>query len=281
MEGITPVELPDSETGRVALYRVLSLLEDWQQDGFHQPGELPHFASLGDTSPDDASLSDASPTIRPHQTVAASASPSASQPAGQAASQAPAQKAQLPANDSLETINHEISRCLKCRLASSRNHTVPGQGTSHPVVLIIGEAPDIDDNAQGLPFSGPGGALLDKMLAAIRLQRTQHCYLTQVVKCFPPNGRDPGPDEQRCCAWYLERQIAVLQPQAILALGRIPAQLLLNSRESLAKLRGHIYDVGGRPCIISHSISNLLKDESLKRPAWEDLKLLLQILPNG
>jgi uracil-DNA glycosylase family 4 len=272
MEGITPVELPDSETGRVALYRVLSLLEDWQQDGFHQPGELPHFASLGDASPGDAS-----PSKRQQQTATASASP----PPGQAASQAPAQMAKLPINDSLEAINHEISRCLKCRLASSRNHTVPGQGTSHPVVLIIGEAPDIDDNAQGLPFSGPGGALLDKMLAAIRLQRTQHCYLTQVVKCFPPNGRDPGPDEQRCCAWYLERQIAVLQPQAILALGRIPAQLLLNSRESLAKLRGHIYDVGGRPCIISHSISNLLKDESLKRPAWEDLKLLLQILPNG
>lgn len=239
------------DSGRIKLYETLSLLEDWFRDGFHCSGELPDFAEL---------------------------------PASRQSEPAQPQKAQEPATpqgDSLEAIHHEVTRCLKCRLAGSRSRTVPGAGTRKPLVLIIGEAPDQEDNQAGLPFSGPGGVLLDKMLAAIRLQRDQHCYLTHVVKCYPPNGRDPAPDEQRCCAWYLERQIKVLQPRAILALGRIPAQLLLDSRDSLQRLRGRLYDVHGIPCVVSHSINNLLKDESLKRPAWEDLKLLLQLLPNG
>lgn len=253
----------DKTDGRPGLYSALSLLHNWLQDGHYQPEAAPDFEPLPAAEP-------AGPET--DRSAAALAG-------GSSGLRSAAQR--LPGNDSLEQVHQEIQRCLKCRLAGSRNRTVPGQGAARPLVLVIGEAPDAEDNNSGQAFSGAAGVLLDRMLAAIQLSRSSNCYLLHVVKCYPPAGRDPAPDEQTCCAEYLKRQIALLQPQAILALGRIPAQLLLSTKEGLQKLRGRVYDLDGRPCIISHSIANLLRDESLKRPAWEDLKLLRQVLPNA
>ncbi|HAP43024.1 MAG: hypothetical protein A2087_11495 [Spirochaetes bacterium GWD1_61_31] len=282
------------EAGRLLLYRSLSLLEDCLTDGYHQAGDSPEFEALA-PRPLAAEARPGRLTLATTQTAVsavplpagepATAEPSAAGPPSAAESRRAAAEAAalqpLPANDSLETINQEVSRCLKCRLAGSRSRTVPGQGVARPLVLVLGEAPDDADDASGQVFSGEAGLLLDRMLAAIDLSRQQNCYLTQLVKCHPPLGREPAPDEQRACLWYLRRQLALLRPQAILALGRSPAQWLLGCKDGLQKLRGRIYDRDGLPCVVSHGVGNLLRDPELKRPVWEDLKLLKQILADA
>ncbi|MBU0955506.1 MAG: uracil-DNA glycosylase, partial [Spirochaetes bacterium] len=177
----------DKTDGRPGLYSALSLLHNWLQDGHYQPEAAPDFEPLPAAEP-------AGPET--DRSAAALAG-------GSSGLRSAAQR--LPGNDSLEQVHQEIQRCLKCRLAGSRNRTVPGQGAARPLVLVIGEAPDAEDNNSGQAFSGAAGVLLDRMLAAIQLSRSSNCYLLHVVKCYPPAGRDPAPDEQTCCAEYLKR----------------------------------------------------------------------------
>ena len=184
-------------------------------------------------------------------------------------------------NDSLASIANEAARCRKCRLASGRSRAVAGEGVARPLVLVIGEGPGAEEDATGRPFVGPAGQLLDKMLAAIGLSRETNAYIANIVKCRPPMNRDPAPDEQAACRYYLERQIAVLKPQAILAAGRIPAQALLDTKEGIGKLRGKLWDYQGLPLVATYHPSALLRNDELKRPAWEDLKLLKSVLPEA
>lgn len=172
----------------------------------------------------------------------------------------------------LQEISAKIARCTRCQLARTRNNVVPGTGVEHPDVLVIGEGPGYDEDMQGLPFVGKAGKLLDKMLNAIDLDRNKNCYIANVVKCRPPQNRDPLPDEENACFSFLEAQIHVLKPKMILCMGRIAGHKMLNTQAPMKDMRGQILDYNGIPLMVTYHPSALLRDEALKRPAWEDLK---------
>ena len=180
--------------------------------------------------------------------------------------------------ESLETIAGEISNCKNCILFETRTLTVPGEGAEQPLVMVIGEGPGADEDRAGRPFVGRAGQLLDKMLLPIGLSREENCYIANMVKCRPPGNRDPGHNEILACYSYLERQIKILNPKIILCLGRVAAQALLKTSHGINALRGNFMelDIEGLliPVLSTYHPSALLRDESLKRPAWEDLKLL-------
>ena len=174
---------------------------------------------------------------------------------------------------SLDELNAKILRCTRCGLARTRNNVVPGMGVEHPEVLVIGEGPGHDEDMQGLPFVGKAGVLLDRMLVAIGLDRKTNCYIANIVKCRPPQNRDPLPDEQATCNAFLQAQIHILKPKMILCMGRISGHKMLDTQEPLNKLRGQIFEYNGIPLMVTYHPSALLRDESLKAPAWQDLKL--------
>ena len=176
--------------------------------------------------------------------------------------------------DSIEAIAQEVSACTLCQLHKGRTHAVPGEGVKRPLVLVIGEGPGADEDATGRPFVGKAGQLLEKMLAAVQLSRQSNCFIVNVVKCRPPNNRDPLPEEVASCSSYLARQLNLLKPCVILSLGRIATQSLLQTSEGIGKLRGIFTEYEGLPLIPTYHPSALLRDESLKRFAWEDLKKL-------
>jgi DNA polymerase len=185
-------------------------------------------------------------------------------------------------DDSLEKIATDVRSCTLCRLCQTRTNAVPGEGVSQPLVMVIGEGPGQDEDASGRPFVGRAGQLLDKMLSSIGLSRGDNCFSANVIKCRPPQNRDPLPDETAACASFLARQIQLLQPRFILCAGRISAHTLLNTSEPIGKLRGKFinYQAGGReiPLLVTYHPSALLRNEDFKRPAWEDLKLLRSAL---
>lgn len=184
----------------------------------------------------------------------------------------------------MQSIAEKIKQCSRCQLAATRRNTVPGEGVTNPVVLVIGEGPGADEDATGRPFVGPAGQLLDKMLAAISLDRHKNCFITNVVKCRPPHNRDPEMQESDACRSFLEAQIAILKPTMILSVGRIASQNLLKTETGIGRLRNTFHDVQGIPTLCTYHPSALLRNEDLKRPAWEDLKLfrskLETLVPN-
>lgn len=179
----------------------------------------------------------------------------------------------------LKQIYGEIRECTKCPLCSYRKNAVPGMGSTNPLVMAIGEGPGADENEQGLPFVGKAGQLLDKMLTAINLSRKKNVYIANVVKCRPPNNRTPVINETSACLPFLKRQIEVLRPKLILALGRTAVQALLNTTEGINFYRGKVVKYNNSiPLMATYHPSALLRDESLKRPAWEDLKKFRQLI---
>jgi len=180
--------------------------------------------------------------------------------------------------ESIEKIAAEIRACKRCPLSETRTKAAPGEGAARPLVMVIGEGPGAEEDAQGRPFVGRAGQLLDKMLASIDLSRNRNCFIANVVKCRPPGNRDPHPEERAACAGFLKRQIVLLKPKFILVAGRVAAQTLLQTTESVNKLHGKFteYQVDGMtfPLLVTYHPAALLRDEKYKRPAWEDLKLL-------
>ena len=173
---------------------------------------------------------------------------------------------------SLEELNAKILRCTRCGLARTRNNVVPGMGVEHPEVLVIGEGPGHDEDMQGLPFVGKAGILLDRMLAAIGLDRKTNCYIANIVKCRPPENRNPLPDEQAACFSFLEAQIHILKPKMILCMGKIAIEKITGQSISINAQHGEFFDYNGIPVMPTYHPSALLRNEELKRPAWEDLK---------
>ena len=180
--------------------------------------------------------------------------------------------------DSVDAIAADIGGCSVCALAPTRTNVVPGEGAPHPLVMVIGEGPGADEDRAGRPFVGKAGQLLDKMLASIGLSRDKNCFIANMVKCRPPGNRDPEAGEIAACFPYLERQINLLKPKVILCAGRIAAQNLLKTSRGINALRGEFTSIkiGDTfiPVLPTFHPSALLRDESNKRPAWEDLKLL-------
>lgn len=174
----------------------------------------------------------------------------------------------------LETIAQKISDCRRCTLCNGRKNAVPGMGVTNPLVLVIGEAPGEEEDLQGLPFVGPAGQLLDKMLAAINLNRASNCYIANTVKCRPPYNRDPEKQEAEACRSFLDTQIHILKPKMILALGKVAVRNLLkiDGEFALNKYRGQIFEYNGIPLVVTYHPSALLRNIEFKKPAWDDLK---------
>lgn len=179
---------------------------------------------------------------------------------------------------SLGDVILKIARCTRCSLARTRTNVVPGQGSKSAEVLVIGDGPAMEDDASGVTFSGAAGLLMDKMLNAVKLDRRQNCFLTNIVKCTPPQNRDPYPEETDACFGFIEAQIKIIKPKLILCSGRVAAVSLLknNPKVNLSlpvdQLRGQWFDYNGIPVMVVYSPAEVLKNPALKKPIWDDLR---------
>ena len=187
-----------------------------------------------------------------------------------------AEQADEPGDAGLDwdTLEARVAGCTRCPLHGGRTRTVFGVGDRAADWLIIGEAPGAEEDRRGEPFVGRAGKLLDAMLGALGLQRGQ-VYIANVVKCRPPENRDPRPEEAARCAPYLDRQIALLQPKVILAVGRVAAQRLLDTDAPAGRLRGHVHHYGpdAIPLVVTWHPAYLLRRPEAKAEAWRDLVL--------
>ena len=170
-------------------------------------------------------------------------------------------------------LEREVPACTACALHKSRTQTVLGVGDRNADWLLVGEAPGAEEDRLGEPFVGQAGRLLDNMLAAIGLARGENVYIANVLKCRPPDNRDPRPDEAGNCEPFLRRQIALIQPRVILAVGRIAAQNLLKCDTPIGKLRGRVHRYGDIPLVVTYHPAYLLRSPGEKRKSWDDLRL--------
>jgi uracil-DNA glycosylase family 4 len=171
----------------------------------------------------------------------------------------------------------QVAVCTGCRLHEGRTHTVFARGDPHAALMFIGEAPGREEDLQGDPFVGPAGKLLDRMIAAMGLERGE-VYIANILKCRPPNNRDPRPDEIEACFPFLERQIELVAPRIICTLGRPAANTLLRTSASMGSLRGRWHSFGGIRLMPTYHPAYLLRSPGQKRRAWEDLKLVMAAL---
>lgn len=183
--------------------------------------------------------------------------------------------------EALAAIASEVASCEQCGLCSGRTHAVPGEGVVDPLIMVIGEGPGADEDRTGRPFVGRAGQYLDKWLAAIKVSRSENAFIGNVVKCRPPNNRDPLPEESLACRPYLDRQIELIRPRAILAVGRIASQQLLGTETGIGRLRGGNYSYKGIPLIVTYHPSGVLRNPSLRQAVWDDLKRLRALLDAG
>ena len=168
-------------------------------------------------------------------------------------------------------LKEAVAKCCDCPLHAKRNKTVFGVGDENADWMFIGEGPGADEDALGDPFVGQAGRLLDNMLAAIELKRGQNVYIANVVKCRPPGNRNPEPAEALSCEPFLQRQIALIKPRLIVALGRVAAVNLLARDASVASMRSRVLDYNGTPLIVTYHPAYLLRSLTEKAKAWEDL----------
>jgi DNA polymerase len=171
-----------------------------------------------------------------------------------------------------------VSGCQACALAKGRRNTVFGVGDEQAEWMLVGEAPGSEEDARGEAFVGQAGMLLDSMLAALDMTRDKNVYIANVLKCRPPGNRNPEPGEVAKCSPHLVRQVALVQPKLILALGRFAVQSLLNTDASIASLRGKVHHYQGVPVVVSYHPAYLLRNLADKAKAWEDLCFARQTL---
>jgi DNA polymerase len=168
--------------------------------------------------------------------------------------------------------------CQRCGLAQHRRNIVFGSGSPKARLVFVGEGPGYEEDQQGQPFVGPAGQLLTKIIGAIKLTREQ-VYICNIVKCRPPQNRNPRPDEIKTCYSFLDRQIDAIQPDFICALGSIAAQSLLNTSEPISKLRGRFFDYRGIKLLSTYHPAYLLRNTDMKRRVWDDMKMLMKEYP--
>ena len=190
-----------------------------------------------------------------------------------------AEQAEEPIADdgnALDIFRQQICDCSKCSLCSTRQNFVFGAGNPAAGIMFVGEAPGADEDRQGEPFVGAAGQLLNKIISAMDLRR-EDVYICNILKCRPPNNRDPQPDEIEQCEPYLKRQIELIQPKVICTLGRFAAQTLLRSSDSMGHMRGQSHQYEGIPLVATYHPAALLRNAEWKRPTWEDMKRVRQI----
>ena len=181
--------------------------------------------------------------------------------------------AAISAARNLEEFERQICGCTNCALGHSRRKFVFGSGSPNAGIMFIGEAPGAEEDRQGKPFVGAAGQLLTKIIQAIGLSR-EEVYICNMLKCRPPNNRDPLPEEKAECEPYLKRQIEIIRPKVICTLGRVASQAILGSTSSMRQLRGTLHQYEGIPVIVTYHPAALLRNATLKKDTWEDVKWL-------
>ena len=187
---------------------------------------------------------------------------------------------EIGAATTLDQLASLIAACTRCALYRTATHPVPGEGNAHAGLLCVGEAPGAQEDASGRPFFGPAGQLLTKILQAVNLSR-EEVFILNVLKHRPPGNRNPLPEEVGACRPYLVRQIELVRPKVILALGTFAAQSLLETKLSIGKLRGSVHRYHGIPVIVTYHPAALLRNPAWKRPTWEDVQLARRILDDA
>lgn len=183
----------------------------------------------------------------------------------------------LKGPETLARIREDMGDCKRCQLCEKRNHIVFGEGNPNARLVFVGEGPGYREDVTGRPFVGDAGQLLDRIIGAIKLKR-EDVYICNVVKCRPPGNRAPETDEIATCLPFLKRQLAVIQPEMICALGGVAAQTLLGTNTPISRLRGRIHAYGEIPLIATFHPSYLLRNPEAKRPVWEDMKMLMKAM---
>ena len=177
-----------------------------------------------------------------------------------------------------ETLRETALSCTRCRLCEGRTTVVFADGNPAGRVMVVGEAPGAREDATGLPFVGQAGGLLDLMLASVSLSRRDSVYICNVLKCRPPGNRNPLPEEIEACAPLLRRQIELVAPEVLLALGSFAARWLTSTTKALGRLRGQIHEYQGVPLIVTYHPAALLRNPRWSRLAWKDLQLLRKVV---
>lgn len=177
-----------------------------------------------------------------------------------------------------EVLKAAAEVCQLCRLARTRTNVVFSDGNPDARLMVVGEAPGANEDRTGLPFVGQAGKLLDLLLASVDLSRQESVYICNVLKCRPPGNRDPMADEIDLCAPYLKRQIALVAPEVILAVGTFAAQLLTATNRPLGRLRGSVYSYQGVPLVVTYHPAALLRNPGWTRSTWDDLQLLRRVM---
>jgi uracil-DNA glycosylase len=178
---------------------------------------------------------------------------------------------------SLDAVAERIRTTYCCDLCPARTHAVPGEGNPDAELVLVGEGPGATEDATGRPFVGQAGALLDSILEAIDVPRSS-VYITNVVKCRPPQNRKPLPDEIAACIPYLHRQLELIRPKVILAMGGTAGEALLGVRKSLGELRGRVHTYNGVPLVVTYHPAALLRNPNWKKPTWDDVRIARQLL---
>jgi DNA polymerase len=198
--------------------------------------------------------------------------------AAPAAASVPARHVAAPVPADLAAIRTDLGDCTRCKLHGlGRRQIVFGVGNPDADLMFIGEAPGRDEDTQGIPFVGRAGQLLTKMIEAMGYTREQ-VYIANVIKCRPPENRNPDPDEVQACEPFLFRQVESIRPKVIVALGTFAAQALLRTQESISRLRGRVYTYGGAKLIPTFHPAYLLRSPDRKRDTWDDLKRAIALL---
>lgn len=179
--------------------------------------------------------------------------------------------------DQLKNLREEIGECTLCRLHKGRTHLVFGAGSPKARLMFIGEGPGRDEDLQGIPFVGRAGQLLTKIIEAMGYKRDE-VYIGNIIKCRPPENRNPADDEISMCFPFLKKQIEIIKPEAIICLGKFAAQTLLNTEEPITRLRGSMREYDGIPVMPTYHPAYLLRNPSAKKQVWEDAQKVMKIL---
>jgi DNA polymerase len=253
---------------RISYFRDLGVFDFYRREGF-APDHTP-IATVAVTEEESAAAPAASIELEPISPMPRkSALPVIAEPYAPAAPIDPTDRAAA-----LEAIRADIGDCTRCALHKGRNKIVFADGDPNARLMFVGEGPGADEDAQGLPFVGRAGQLLNNMISAMGLGRDQ-VYIANIVKCRPPQNRVPEPVEANTCAPFLFRQIDVVKPEVIVALGATAATYLLGRKSPLAALRGRIHQARGTKLIVTYHPAYLLRDPRQKKEAWADLQLAM------
>lgn len=177
----------------------------------------------------------------------------------------------------LEAVAARVAGCTKCPLCEGRRNTVPGEGDPHARMMLVGEGPGATEDETGRPFVGAAGELLTQILGAIGIPR-ERVFIANIVKCRPPQNRKPLPDEAAACLPYLRRQIELVRPKVLVALGATAAENMLGARKSLGDLRGAVHSYAGIPLVVTYHPAALLRNPNWKKPTWDDVRIARQLL---